>query len=777
MITKLTQNIPRKESWDKVTGKAVYTDDLPITNHYCARILPSPHASARIKSINIQKATKLPGVKAVITGQEYSVLCGPTLLDRPPLAKDCVRYAGEPVALVVALDEATALQAVRLIEVDYEVMTALYSPLDSLKKEAPLLHPQLNSYTHVVEDIYPIEKSNIPAQYHMKKGNIEEGFANSDVIVEETFHLPPTDHLAMEVRTARAEISKSGKVLITTSSQSPFQVAKDLAKAFLIPAGNIEVHVPFVGGAFGGKANVSLEFMAYMASKKVNGHPVRMIIPREEDMTSAPSKLGMEATIKIGTTKEGKIQAAKFEFYVDCGAYSDISPYMTKAIAADCTGPYNMENLVCDSYCVYTNHTYATSYRGFGHLSFTYCIERTLDQAAKKCNLDPLKFRLLNAIKPGDLAPNQVISTYSNTGNVALCLKKLKGIIHWNGPTITNVDENIVRTTGISCLWKAATPPSNAVSGALITFNSDGSLNLNTGVVEMGNGGQTNLAQILAEKLKMDINKIHVTLNVNTRLNPEHYKTVASISGFMAGNSVLRAADDIISQLKSIGSQVYSCKPEEIEVSDSKVYCSKDPTKYTDFKDIIAGYKTDGGASIGEPVLAKGGYMLKGITVLDPKTGKGRSGPSWTVGAQAVEIEFDKRDYTYRIINAVTVMDVGQVLNPDSMKEMIMGGMAMGLSMASREIYSYNKQGRLKTPNLRTYKLLHIGQEPIYKVDFVETPQTDAPFGTRSMSEHGIIGMPAALANALALASEVNITELPITPEYLWEHRKEKYDS
>lgn len=450
---------------------------------------------------------------------------------------------------------------------------------------------------------------------------------------------------------------------------------------------------------------------------------------------------------------------------------------MAKAMAADCTGPYNIENLYCDSYCIYTNHTYSTSYRGFGHLCYTYCMECALDILAKRCGIDPLKLRLTNAIKPGDLSPTQVISSLSNTGNITACLQKLKEIIHWKGPQIKKIDNEVIRTTGIACLWKQAVPPIGSVSGAIITFNSDGSLNLNTGNVEMGSGGLTMLAHMLADKLKMDINKIHINFKKDTRLNPEHYKTVASITNYMAGNAVMKAADDVLSQLKEMGGQIFSCQPEEIDVAESKVFHKDNPKNFIDFKNIVSGYKSEDRKAIGQPILAKGTFMLKNLSLLDSNTGKGKSGPSWTVGAQAVEIEFNIKDSTYRIINATTVMDVGKIVNPDGMKGMIYGGMAMGLSMASREVYDYNHEGRLKTPNLRTYKLLHIGQEPLYHVEFIETPQLDSPYGSRSISEHGIIGIPAALSNALSLATNIDINELPLTPEYLWRHMEANHDS
>jgi CO/xanthine dehydrogenase Mo-binding subunit len=390
-----------------------------------------------------------------------------------------------------------------------------------------------------------------------------------------------------------------------------------------------------------------------------------------------------------------------------------------------------------------------------------------MDELARRMGIDPLEFRLRNAILPGDQTPTQVTTTASNTGDLSACLQKLKALASWNGSAV-RINERTVSAFGVACLWKAANLPTNAISGALVTFNSDGSLNLNTGVVEMGSGSQTQLAQILADKLKLDIGQIHVEMGVNTRVSPEHYKTVASMTGYMAGNAVLRAAEDILSQLRANGAQALGCLPDDIIVEGGAVYARQYPGNRILFKDIAAGYKAPDGSSIGEPALGRGGFMLKGLTPLDPQTGKGQTGPSWTVGAQAVEVEYDTLEHTYRIISASTVMDVGMVMNPTAMREIIRGGMAMGISMASREGYAYDQDGRLQSPTLRTYKLLHIGQEPDYRVEFVQTPQADAPYGIRSMSEHGIIGIPAALANALANASGLAVNTLPLTPESLW---------
>ncbi|NLV59677.1 MAG: xanthine dehydrogenase family protein molybdopterin-binding subunit [Clostridiales bacterium] len=761
------QDHHRKEAWEKVTGKAVYTDDLPITSHYCARILTSPHGHARILSINTTDALAMEGVKAVVTGENSGIMCGTLIKDRPLLANSITRYAGEPVAMIVAVDEYTADHALQKVQVTYKPLPCVFRPGDSLKHGAPILHEKLGEYARVVDDVTPQAGTNIASHYPVRKGDMQVGWAASDVVVEESFYLPPSAHMPMEIHTARCHMNRDGTVEIISPTQAPFEVAKQNACSFRIPAGNIRSRVPLVGGAYGGKVTVAVEALAMLASQKVGGHPVRVILTREQEMTTMPCRMGLEARIKAGVTKDGMLQAMELTFWLDNGAYSDIGPYMAKSMAADCTGPYHVENLLCDAYAVYTNHTYATSYRGFAHESLTLCVERTMDKLAKTLKMDPLALRRLNALRPGHLSPTGVKCTFSNLGDVATCLDQIKPLSGWN-PSLVTIDQNNVRAQGIACFWKSSVPPTDAVSGAVITFNEDGSLNLQTGVVEFGSGSKSLLAELLADRMRISIDQVHVIMDVDTRVTPKHFKSVASLSSYLAGRAVLRAAEDALMQLRQIGAEALCCWPEDIEVKDSKVYRRGDPDVYVHFKDLVYGFKAPAGASIGKQVIGRGGVMMKGLSSMDPVTGQGQISPAWTVGVQVVEVEVDLRDGTYHILRASTVMDVGNAVNPKGMGELVRGGMSMGLSMASRECFRYNPDGKPTTLSLRSYKVMHIGEEPEYRIAFVETPQEDAPYGTRSMSEHGIIGMAAALANALSAATGQSVNELPATPERLW---------
>ncbi len=774
MESLLGKDVIRKEAYNKVTGAAKYTNDMIQTGIYHIALLTSPHAHARIMKKDKTAAINAAGVKAVITGDDIDFLCGTIIEDRPPLAKDKVRYFGEPVAMVVADSLQNAKAAIDKIIIQYELLPVVNSITDALQNPVILIHENLMQYKKAIEYVYPEENTNICNRVKIRKGNLQQGFSESDIIVEGHFSLPQSDHAAMETRTAQCEILPNGNTMVTASTQAPFSVKKLLSKCFCISEGDIIVTVPFVGGGFGGKAPVQLEILAYIASRAVNGHAVTICNSREMDLVTSPCHLGLESTIKIGAKRNGKIVSAEMFFHVDCGGYSDIGPSMAKSIAADCAGPYHIENISCDSVCVYTNHPYVTSYRGFGHASHAFCLERMMDKLSQALSMDPFEIRMINALKEGDFTPTQAKVTLSNTGNLGECLNKLKTLIDWEEGQRIEESNHLIRTKGLACFIKTSDSPTDSISGVLLTFNSDGSINLNCGAVEYGPGMKTTAAQILAEKMRMKIERIYVKMEVDTQTSPRHWKTVASMTTFMVGRAVIRAAEDLIRQLLSIAGTVLKCAPEDLEFEDEKVYLKSDPQIYLFFQDIVHGYQYPNGNSIEGQILGRGSYIMSHLSHLDQATGKGKTGPYWTLGAQAVEIEYDSLQHTYRILKAATVVDAGKVLNPKTTKGLLMGGMCMGLGLGTSESFCYDLNGIIKNTSFRTYKMLRYGETPDYLIDFVETPQIDAPFGARGLAEHGIIGIPGALANAISLAAQIDIIELPITPELIWRKKTGK---
>lgn len=771
MESIIGKDVVRKEAYNKVAGAAKYSGDLFQRGVYHIELLTSPYAHATIINIDKTKANDAKGVKAIILGNEIDILCGTILEDRPPLARDKVRYFGEPVAMVIADSEQNAKAAVKFITVEYEVLPVVNSITDALKCNHVMIHDDIMKYSKAENDVYPEENSNICDRVKIRKGNMQQGWESSEVIVEGNFALPQSDHAAMETRTAQCEIMPNGKIMITASSQAPFSIKKQLSKYFNISEGDIVVNIPFVGGGFGGKASIHLEILAYIASSMVNGHAVIIASSRELDMVTSPCHLGLEAKIKLGADKNGKITAAEMLYQVDCGAYSDICPSMTKSIAVDCAGPYNMENISCDAVCIYTNHPYTTSFRGFGHASCTFCMERMMDKLAIELGIDPFDIRLVNALKEGDFTPTQTKVTLSNTGNLGACLEKLKTLINWDEGQRIEEENHLVRAKGIGCFCKTSDSPTDSVSGVFLNFNTDGSINLNCGAVEYGPGMKTTAAQILAEKMKMDISRIHVKMEVDTETSPTHWKTVASMTTFMVGRAVIRAAEDLIRQLKGLAATVMRCAPEDLDIEEEKVYLKSDPQFQLSFKSIVHGYKYQNGNAIEGQILGRGSYIMSHLTHLDKETGKGKAGPYWTLGAQAIEIEYDTVQHTYRLLKAATVVDAGKVINPKTAKGVLMGGMCMGIGYGTREEFIYDNNAIVQNTSFRTYKMMRYGETPDYLIDFVETPFLDAPYGARGLAEHGIIGISGAIANAISLAAQIDIKELPITPELIWRKR------
>lgn len=765
----------RADAPDKVSGTQRYTADLRIPGMLYSALVTSPYAHARIISIDKKQALEQPGVRGVVTGEDIPIRLGLYLGDKYPLAVGVARYFGEPVAAVVADREEDALAGARLVKVEYEELPVVHNPQDALKPDAPILHPDMALYRHIPA-IHPEPGTNVANRTKIRKGDLAQGFAEAAVIVEEEFTFPPGDHAAMEVRVAIAEIARNGVLTIYSATQAPFVVRSLMSTFFAIPTGNIRIIALPVGGGFGGKAGIQLEALAYLLSRAHNGRPVMVRNQREEDMLSSPGHIGLAARVKAGARSDGCLSAMELEFLFDSGAYADYAVNISRAAAIACTGPYRVPNVKTDSLCVYTNHPFATAYRGFGHIELAFPIERTMDLLARKLGIDPVEFRKINAIQRGDTSPTQQVMD-DNTGDLRGCIDRVADRLNWAEGDRIEVSEQVVRAKGIGCLWKAPAMPTNTDAGAIITFNEDGSLNLTTGIVEIGQGTNTGLAQLVAERFSINTDQVHLLYEVHTDRSPHDWATAASRSLFMAGRAALEAADDAIVQIKHTASMVLSCPPEDLDVAGGRVYLRDNDSIGLPVAAVALGYQYPDGTSIGGQVIGRGRYIARHLTGLDQETGRGSPALEWTLGAEGVEVEVNLRDGSYRVLKAACAMDVGKVVNPELARGQIVGALAMALGFASREGFQFDERGRVVNGNLRDFKLFRYGEEPEYFVDFLETPQGDGPYGLRGLGEQGVIGVPAALANALSRAIGVELYELPLTPERLWRslHDKELY--
>jgi len=765
-MDSIGKSIMRKEAKDKVEGRLKYLNDYNSPDILYGALKISSYAHAKIKSIDKSEALKMSGVRAVLTGEDLPYRFGIYLGDKPPLAIDKVRYYGEAVAAVVADSQEEAYAALEAIKVEYEALDLISSPGEAVKDGAILIHEDMESYSHI-DAIRPEPGTNVANRTKIRKGNIEEGFEKSFAIIEESFSFPPSDHVAMETRTAMAEILGDGRIVIHSTTQAPFVVKNLMSIYFGLDPGKVTVITHPIGGGYGGKVVMQLEGLVYFLSKAVGGRKVKLVNTREQDLVTSPGHIGLEARVKLGATKEGELMAAELLYMFDSGAYADYAVNISRAAAIACTGPYRVPNVWCDSLCVYTNHPFATAYRGFGHIELAFAIERAMDILADKLNMDPMELRLKNTIKKGDTSPTQSLMD-DNTGDLAACIIRTAEMVEWDKGYRIVMEDGKIRAKGFGCLWKAPAMPTNTDAGAIITFNEDGSINVHCGVVEIGQGIKTALAQIAAEKMGMEADMVHVIMDVNTSIAPHDWATAASRGLMMAGRAVISACEDAISQIKYTASQVLRCPEEDLDVSGGRVFVKDDKHIGLWIKDVALGYVYPNGNAVGGQIIGRGRYISRRLTGIDPETGEGNPALEWTLGAEAVEIELDPEDCSYKVLKAVCTMDVGKLVNPAMARGQIMGAMAMALSYAKQEGFLFNKREQVVNNDLRSYKTLRFTDRPQYLVDYIETPQGDGPYGARGLGEQGVIGIPGALANALSRAIGKPLNQLPLTPESIW---------
>lgn len=763
--------VPRKDGEPKTRGGVRYADDERRPGLLHAVLLHSTQAHAEILRIDTAAAKALPGVRGVFTGEDWQVLIGLYMGDKPPLARGRVRYHGEPVAAVVADDEAAAERALRLIKVEYRPLPAVAGPRAALAPGAPLLHPGLDGYRRIPA-ILPEPGTNVAHRTKVRKGDAEAALAAAPVRISAEFGFNPGDHVAMETRACQAEIRADGRVLIRSSTQSPFGVRNLLGLCLGLAPGRITVTAPPAGGGFGGKAGIQLEPLAYLLSAALGGRPVRLANSREGDMLGSPGRPGIEARVSLGADRDGRLLAAEIEYLFDSGGYADYAVNVARAAGYACTGPYDIPNVKADSLCVYTNRPFATAFRGFGHIELSFCIEGAMDALAAELGMDPVELRRRNAVRPGSLTPGGV-PLDPNTGDLPGCIDRVAARLGWDGRGRVELGEGRVKALGLSAFWKAPAIPTFTDAGAILTFNEDASVNLVTGVVEIGQGALTGIAQLVASRLGVEIAKVHVLDEVDTSRAPHDWTTAASRSLFMAGRAALAAAEDAIAQIRRVACQPLRCPEEDLEVGGGRVFIRDDPERGLPLEKVVLGYVYPGGNAIGGPVIGRGSYISRGLSDLDPETGAGRPGLEWTLGAEGVEVEVELATGAYRVLRAACCMDVGRVVNPALARAQVVGAMAMGLGYASREGFLFDARGRVLNGNLRDYKIPRYGEQPEYLVDFLETPQGDGPMGARGLGEQGILGMPGALASALSRALGRPLRRLPLDFELVWRTARE----
>jgi carbon-monoxide dehydrogenase large subunit len=801
----------------KISGAAQYVDDLEFgPGLLFAEIVESPYAHAEIISIDTLKAQQVPGVVKVVTGKDFPFSFGLYMQDRYVFAQDRVRFVGEQVAAVIARDIVTAKKAAKLVKVKYKGLTPILNVDDALNPKNLLIHPDLKNYKHVPW-FFPQADTNIAHWRKVRKGNMDEGFKEADLVFEDTYTVPRYAHCAIETHGAVGQFEHTGRLTVWAASQSPF-TQRNLFAIALAPLGlshkDVRVIAPYVGGGFGGKAGVSMEILAAALATAVKGNPVKVIWSRAQEFYNTYQRQGVIAKTKIGVKKDGTITALKQELFWDAGAYVEYGANVVNAAGISSTGPYRIPNVSIDSYCIYTNLPPGGPYRGFGYPEFLFGLESHINATAKKIGIDPVEFRRRNAIKEGD---SLSYGGHMNPSGLLECIDKAAEAIGWG--VVKDEPENrrtgeselqnrigepenrrtgeksftpirpfthspiqlfkipvrplsgsLVTGKGFACFWKAPAMPPNTASSAFIKFNEDGSLNILISAIEIGQGLLTVMAQIAAEVLTVPPSKIRVEMP-DTDRNPYEWQTVASHITWGTGNAVKKAAEDCREQIFDLVERALGKEREVLYLENEQVCSRKEPDFKRPLRDfVVNGFMMPDGTFRGGPIIGRGMFMPEFTSAFsDPETSQGgKPNVHYTVGAAAIELEIDRETGRFRIPKVVLAVDVGKAINPSLIKGQVVGGIVQGLATVLYEDMRFDEKGRLLNPNFTDYKIptaMDIPEEIVSIL--VETPQPDGPYGARGVGEHTMIPAAPLIANAIEDALGIRIKSMPITAEKL----------
>lgn len=757
---------PRIDAFEKVCGAVLYADDIQFGNKLLhARIKRSPYPHANIKKIDISRARALPGVKAIVTGEDFPGFIGLYLKDRHFFCRDRVRYAGDPVAGVAAISEEIAEKAVDLIEVEYEVLEPVLDPEYGASPQAPLIHPDLHKYV-VANFIFPQPGSNISNHFKIRKGNVETAWKNCKAIIERKYCIPHIQHVPIEPHVAIAKVDESGEVTLWDSSQSPFAQRDLIAETLGITQSKMRVIAPLVGGGFGSKAGVSMESLAVAIATKVKGHPVKLRLTREEEFYTAFVRQGLVAYFKMGCDESGKILAMENTFYWDGGAYTEYGVNITRAAGYSCTGPYEVPNVKADSYCVYTNHPVGGPMRGFGMPELHAGLEQCIDELALKMGMDAVEFRRRNCLKEGSILPTG--GRMHPTG-LSECLEKTAEAIDWGKKALPSAP-NKRHGKGIALMWKAPAMPGNAGSSALVELAEDGMLTLGVGCQDIGQGAFTVAAQMAAATFGVPYESVRLATPVDTRYSPYEWQTVASRITWSTGNAIIKAAQDARKQVLDLIAEAWNENPEDLDIVNGNVvsYKSEREIHVKDF--AVKGLpKPDGKGWMGGPIIGRGSFMPTDVTGLDAETGQGEHAVvHFTTGAQAVDLEVDLNTGKVEILKAVAAFDVGKAINPDLVQAQMEGGLVQGISSALFECLQL-KDGYVQNPSFVDYRIATSADIPrSMQTIIVEVPQEDGPWGARGIGEHSMVPTIPAIANAIYDAIGIRFERPPFTAEKIY---------
>jgi CO/xanthine dehydrogenase Mo-binding subunit len=707
------------------------------------KIFRSTMPHARIKSIDVSAAQALDGVYRVVTIDDIRKIIphpyyGPAFHDQPILADGKVRFAGEPVAVVLAADRHIAEEAVGLITADYEELPAVYDEVEAMTSDV-LVHAELKPAATFPDLAHLKGRSgtNIALDYRLRRGDVEAGLAAADRVLEHTFRSQQVMHTPMEPFVTVADVS-GGKVTIHTASQSPSFVRIEIARLLGWPENRVRVKVPYLGGGFGGKLYIKLEALVTALSLLV-GRPVKISLTMEEQffmVTRHP------CTFKItsGVNNDGKIIARRCEVIWNGGAYADIGPRVTQKAGFTSAGPYDIENVWIDSYAVYTNRPPAGALRGFGAPQTAWAYECHTDLLADALGMDKVEFRRKNLLRDGR---PQASGTVVHDAALEAVLDHVAGRLNWNGP-FDRGQGRIRRGRGIAIGIKGITAPTTSV--AIVNLYADGSCGLYISTVDMGQGSDTVMAQIAAEVLDLDAASILV-VHPDTDVTPYDMGTLGSRSTFHMGTAVRLAAEDVKRKIAELAREL------DLPPGNNLPPAEMLRRKY--------------GMQAGN-IIGTGSFIPK-YQKPDPQTGQSTNAtPFWGVGGSGAEVEVDTETGYFKITKLINVADVGIPINPKLVKVQLSGAGIMQLGFTTTEEMTF-RDGQLTNGSLADYKIPTLLELPADFInEHVNSRQHDGPFGAKGAGESTTIALSPAVGNALADAVGVRITDLPLTPEKIF---------
>ena len=752
----------RPDAINKVTGKAQYLDDIRLPGMLHAAILRPEFAHAKIVSIDTSEAEKMPGVVKVVTGKGCNLHYGDNIKDLTPMAVEKVRYIGEPVAAVVADNPFNAQKAVEKIKVVYEPLPVYIDARDAMKEDAVLVHDENGDYWHL-PTLKPEPGTNIANTYHLKKGKGKDGFEEADVIIEGEFDYPLGSCAAIEPHGSIAWFKEDKTIEVWSSSICPFIIREDLAHGYGLPISDVRVHIPDIGGCFGYKSDITVEqTVAYIASF-VPGYPVKWIASRKEDFTSTLLAHGIRMIMKIGAKKNGKLVAIESKVLHTGGAYADTAVNVTMAATHNCTGPYEFDHCDLTGYTVYTNTPPVGAYRGYGHPEAQFATERMMDLLANKLGMDSLSLREMNYLGEGKV--NALGETMWKThGDIKACSDKVKKLVF--DKEFVKEDDQFYYGRGFAAIMKSPKGASFSTKGCYIKMNIDGSISINMGGAEVGQGLRTIIQQIAGEALKVPPERVRVYNDIDTQYSPYEWQTIGSMFTTQGGRAIIRAADKLITVLKKTAAQVLKTDEDYLDYDGEYVFLKNDLSIRVAVPEIARGYITSDGITIGEVAQAVSDARLPRYANPD-QNGQGSLGVEYTFGAQAAEIKIEKKSGKIFVDHFTSTFDVGKVINPLQIRGSVLGGVMMSIGAALYEKVEFDKDGKILNPQLFKYHLPTYKEAPEQTIEFIENPGTVGPFGARGIGEHSVIGAAPAILNAIHDALGVDLFEIPATPDII----------